>query len=175
MSKGLHRELVPVVVGVVLGGLLTGIPTLWVAQSQLRTQVELAARVEREQSRQRRLQAAKNFLMACSDGALLTERLARAVKDHAAFRTILRDLQHTWNRQLVASAEVFAEFPVASKSLPEFGGVLGPGRTESSKAALSDDEWAQRLLAKAQQYDSHCRSLVSTLLQMLTSDAGSKN
>ncbi|MGZ8453538.1 MAG: hypothetical protein ACXWZE_15745 [Candidatus Binatia bacterium] len=54
------RSAVLVIIGAVLGGLLTGIFTIWVALSQQQSQLDLARRAEQEQTRQSRLNALKN-------------------------------------------------------------------------------------------------------------------
>jgi hypothetical protein len=68
------RSAVPVIIGAVLGGLLTGIPTVRVAISQQQLQLDLIKRAEQEQVRQRRVNAAKSHLTACANLALASEQ-----------------------------------------------------------------------------------------------------
>lgn len=72
IDRQLIRRAVPVVAAAILGGLLTGVPTVWVSVSQQRVQIDLAKCAEQEQMRQRRVQAGKNFLTACANMALRT-------------------------------------------------------------------------------------------------------
>ncbi len=166
-QENLRHQLIPIIVGAVLGGLLTGIPTLWVAQSQLGVQVELARRADAELARQRRLQAAKDLLVACSDAAVLTERLGWVVKDQRAFQAGVLQWQQAQNAELIALAEVAAEFPGAPHELPPLSGVLGLQDTAAVRLLPTDEEMARRLVARAATYEEHCRSLVSTLLMHL--------
>lgn len=162
----LLREHASVIIGAVLGGLLTGVPTIWVASSQLRSQVELAKRAEAEQQRQRRLTATQHLLSACADGALVAQRMSTVRNDDPAFGSGVLEWQQTQNRMLLAYAEVFAEFPLEPRRFGNLGGATCPAPSPAVQGQ-TDAELAQRLGAMAEEMKQSCKHLVSSLLSVM--------
>src|SRR5205809_7955358 len=107
----MFRELAPVVVGAILGGILTAGPALWVAHRQLNTQVQLAEAAQREQAHQRREQATTSLLAACLDLAQATKEMANSQNSAPKFESAAIKWGNARLKHDLANAMVAVEFP----------------------------------------------------------------
>ncbi len=140
VDRQLIRRILPVVAGTILGGLLTGIPTVWVSVTQQRVQVDLARRAEQEQLRQRRVQTAKNYLTACSEMALTAEHLADSLESGGKISALTNEHRKAKVVYSVSLAEVVAEFGFSEISLSDSVAVLDLAESSGTRAQLSSKE-----------------------------------
>lgn len=172
VDRQLIRCIVPVLAGTILGGLLTGIPTVWVSITQQRVQVDLAKRAEQEQVRQRRVQTAKNYLTACSELALTEERIADSLESEGKISTLANEYQKATNVHSVSLAEVVAEFGFSEIALSDSVAVPDSADPPGARSRLSAKERAQGIRSRAARIDRSCREVTDKLLRAIRVSGG---
>ena len=174
IDKQLIRRAVPIVAATILGGLLTGVPTVWVSVSQQRVQIDLARRAEHEQMRQRRIQAAKNYLSACTNLAIAAERVADSIESRSALSVPAARHQEAVNLYSVSLAELVAEFQLSGISLADSVAVLNPADLPATQSQLPSKQRALGVRANAAVLDRSCRETTTKLLTRLRTDDSKK-
>lgn len=170
-DRQIVRQTVPVIIGAILGGLLTGIPTVWVAIGQQKLQLELATRAEQEQRRQRKVNALKSYLTACGDVALAVDHLIIAL-DSGSKITIdaVRELQKHVNRYTLSGTELSAEFELIGLAPPEqLTAVMAAFERADNLSPQAIQAVVQEVRPLLVGFDRACRTATNHLLKLLFS------
>jgi DNA polymerase III delta prime subunit len=178
MAQALHRDrqlirqVVPVVIGAILGGLLTGVPTVWVAISQQNLQLELAKRAEREQRRQRKVDALKSYLNSCSNISLASDHLVLTLEaGNKITLDAVRELQKEVNRFALSLTEVSAEFEMIGLApLEELTALTAAFERSSDISPQAIRAMVEKVRPMLVALDRACRNASNSLLKFLLND-----
>jgi len=168
-NRQIIHSTVPVIIGAILGGLLTGIPTVWVSHSQQRLQLEMTDRIEEEQFRQRRVNAMKNYFTACANFVQATDQMVFALEMGTKITPAdVLALKKDANLYMIASAELAAEFRMRSLFwVPDKLALVLAAFQASEKTPAEIKAAVQEMKPLVVQVDRGCRDTTKKLLDVI--------